>query len=1079
MPALTLSEPMESQEGPRRSSRQPVKRVLENIGEDTTPKRAKTRNQDDQGAQNASKQSKSTKSNKSSGKRAATGPAQPAKRPARKQASKPAKRKDSFLGLFLEADAAVENTVADIIDLFKEKKSAAAVTELINFHLELCGCESGVSSAAHLEASEVQELMAEIVDSIPESAGAEYKLKNASAKETKVLRNNLDAFWTSLVQRLLSLSSNIHRTVIDDLAQWVIQGTLSDVRAVRHTSTFVAYMIMNGMVAYIAENTRECEQLRKTLSTEQKKTSSKKTKTDRRTHMEKQLESMEERNEVVWDILQKQWFSGTFQHRYRDSAPEIREMSLSCLSVWMLALPDYFFSDQFLKYIGWLLSDKAKEVRHTALESLNTVMQKGHLDRLRLFVEKFKARIVEMVNDIEASVAVEAMKTVELMNASFEDALSEEQIEGICLLVFCEDRGISRAGARHLRTYLVEDTRSRFIEDALDKQKSSRKAKGAKASRELESRLTTDQKDIVALASFMVSKAPDVQESAYYIDTLWNAFSAIKNYEEFVALLQSHDLPKISADIERTLVDMLVYSVKKYCGKLDLPGRRGTTKFTQKQQKDYDEKRRHVTQVVLAEWSAFLDRFSSDAEAFANLVGLVEDFDINLLGDADAIETVTTAVNLFNQTFLKHPSRDVILQISKAYITLLKLGEPLSSRMQASLHSLSQTVTAKLQTAAENEKEALYDVELAVSMAHALILHHSILNQPEILNHLLEIVKSRKNDSDDLVSYAVEGLVQNVFWAAADKDRDGGLAEYVAKIMEEIEAIVTNPDTSDRLMTEMSLSMCDLCITYNTHALEMELNVITPSNTVRAQLVQHVVDAIVFKEEEEVTEEALVAGAKVLACVFKMAMTDIMPTVSVAGIVAMYPQVQDQFQQVYREFFKRLREDGPADFAQLALEATAIHLEESNDSAIAFVKKLAPTFGIDNLKTRDAVNEVHKRMIKRAFGLIGSQDADVRYLVCVQELSRLLIPQDARVLLSWIDQLEEKVDMSLLADDEHLKAFKSNLSNIAATAPSAPKTAVDPSTGGAEEAETNAAEEPHTEGDADRAEADIVGEGEE
>ena len=47
-----------------------------------------------------------------------------------------------------------------------------------------------------------------------------------------------------------------------------------------------------------------------------------------------------------------------FVHRYRDQNAVVRALSLQMLGKWILAFPEHFLSDQYLKYIGWCLSDK-------------------------------------------------------------------------------------------------------------------------------------------------------------------------------------------------------------------------------------------------------------------------------------------------------------------------------------------------------------------------------------------------------------------------------------------------------------------------------------------------------------------------------------------------------------------------------------------------------------------------------------------------------------------------------------------------------------------------------------------------
>ena len=45
-------------------------------------------------------------------------------------------------------------------------------------------------------------------------------------------------------------------------------------------------------------------------------------------------------------------------NRYRDVIPNIRSFCLEELGHWIKILPEVFFTDSYLKYIGWCLHDK-------------------------------------------------------------------------------------------------------------------------------------------------------------------------------------------------------------------------------------------------------------------------------------------------------------------------------------------------------------------------------------------------------------------------------------------------------------------------------------------------------------------------------------------------------------------------------------------------------------------------------------------------------------------------------------------------------------------------------------------------
>ena len=53
-------------------------------------------------------------------------------------------------------------------------------------------------------------------------------------------------------------------------------------------------------------------------------------------------------------------FKDIFIMRYRDICSDIRVICMDEISVWMRTFPKVFLSDQYLKYVGWLLNDKGR-----------------------------------------------------------------------------------------------------------------------------------------------------------------------------------------------------------------------------------------------------------------------------------------------------------------------------------------------------------------------------------------------------------------------------------------------------------------------------------------------------------------------------------------------------------------------------------------------------------------------------------------------------------------------------------------------------------------------------------------------
>ena len=86
--------------------------------------------------------------------------------------------------------------------------------------------------------------------------------------------------------------------------------------------------------------------------------------------LQHQLDNWKRHKAELEEIVEGSVFQGVFIHRYRDTNDRIRRDCLRALSAISLIRPDIFLVDTYLKYFGWMASDKAACVRISALEGL-------------------------------------------------------------------------------------------------------------------------------------------------------------------------------------------------------------------------------------------------------------------------------------------------------------------------------------------------------------------------------------------------------------------------------------------------------------------------------------------------------------------------------------------------------------------------------------------------------------------------------------------------------------------------------------------------------------------------------------
>ena len=138
-----------------------------------------------------------------------------------------------------------------------------------------------------------------------------------------------------------------------------------------------------------------------------------------------QIDSLKRTRADLEQVVLEAVVQGVFVHRYRDSDPHIRALSVRSLSVMTVVRPDLFLMDRYLKYFGWLLSDKAPIVREASLEGLMAPFGMVHgkrtlpeyeaagrinLGLLGRVAAKFLPRIADCVIDVNSSVQERAVR---------------------------------------------------------------------------------------------------------------------------------------------------------------------------------------------------------------------------------------------------------------------------------------------------------------------------------------------------------------------------------------------------------------------------------------------------------------------------------------------------------------------------------------------------------------------------------------------------------------------------------------------------------------------------------------------
>jgi hypothetical protein len=129
-------------------------------------------------------------------------------------------------------------------------------------------------------------------------------------------------------------------------------------------------------------------------------------------------------------------------HRLRDSNKDIRALCTRHIGVWLSIDPERLYSDQYIKYVGWMTSDHEDIVRLASIKSFQMLLScKEYVYKLKEVFERFITRFIEIaVGDIDGEISVEVIKLFRLMQSTgLGDDVSEENLDLIDKLVFNND----------------------------------------------------------------------------------------------------------------------------------------------------------------------------------------------------------------------------------------------------------------------------------------------------------------------------------------------------------------------------------------------------------------------------------------------------------------------------------------------------------------------------------------------------------------------------------------------------------------------------------------------------------------
>ncbi|XP_061700153.1 cohesin subunit SA-1a [Syngnathoides biaculeatus] len=933
--------------------------------------------------------------------------------------------------------SAMQSVVDEWIESYKQDRDLALL-DLINFFIQCAGCK-GTVRIEMFRNMQNAEIIRKMTEEFDEDSG-DYPL-TMPGPIWKKFRYNFCEFICVLI-RQCQYSIIYDEYMMDTVISLLTGLSDSQVRAFRHTSTLAAMKLMTALVNVALNLSIHQDNTQRQYEAERNKIAGKRANEKLELLLQKRKELQENQDEI--ENMMNSIFKGIFVHRYRDAIAEIRAICIEEIGVWMKMYSDAFLNDSYLKYVGWTLHDRQGEVRLKCLKALqNLYTNRDLFPKLELFTNRFKDRIVSMTLDKEYDVAVEAIRLVTLILQGSEDALSNEDCENVYHLVYSAHRPVAVAAGEflHRKLFSRHDPQA---EEALAKRRGRSSPNG----------------NLIRMLVLFFLESELHEHAAYLVDSLWESSQELlKDWECMTELLleepvQGEEL--LSDRQESALIELTVCTIRQ-AAEAHPPVGRGTGKrvLTAKERKTQIDDKNKLTEHFIMALPMLLSKYQADSEKVANLLQIPQFFDLDVYSAGRMEKHLDALLKQIRLVVEKHIETDVLEACSKTYSILCSEEYTIMNRVDIARSQLIDEMTDRfahsveelLQEAEEADDDDIYNVLSTLKRLTAFHNAHD-LTRWDLFGNCYRLLKAGIELGSMPEQIAVQALQcshYSILWqlvkiteGAPSKDDLLALRRVVKSFLAVCQQCLSNVNTPVKEQAFMLL--CDLLMIFS-HQLTtggregLQPLVFNPDGTLQNELLNFVLDHVFIDQDDESQSmegdeedeankiEALHKRRNLLAAFCKLIIYDIVDMPAAADIFKHYMKYYNDYGDIIKETLSKTRQTDKILCAKtLILSLQQLFNELLQDqgpnldrtsSHVSGIKELARrfalTFGLDQIKTREAVATLHKDGIEFAFKYQNPRGPEfppinLAFLEVLSEFSSKLIRQDKKTVHSYLEK---------------------------------------------------------------------------
>uniref|UniRef100_A0A8P0SSB5 Cohesin subunit SA-3 n=2 Tax=Canis lupus familiaris TaxID=9615 RepID=A0A8P0SSB5_CANLF len=835
---------------------------------------------------------------------------------------------------------------------------------------------------------------------------------------------------------------------MDNLISLLTGLSDSQVRAFRHTSTLAAMKLMTSLVRVALQLSLHKDNNQRQYEAERNKGPGQRAPERLESLLEKRKELQEHQEEI--EGMMNALFRGVFVHRYRDVLPEIRAICIEEIGSWMQSYSTSFLTDSYLKYIGWTLHDKHREVRLKCLKALKGLYSSQDLTaRLELFTSRFKDRMVSMAMDREYDVAVEAVKLLTLILKNMEGVLTDADCVGIYPVVYASNRALASAAGEFLYWKL-------FYPEC-----ETRTVGGRERRRSPRAQRTFFH---LLLSFFVESELHD--HAAYLVDSLWDcAGSQLKDWESLTSLLLEKD-QNLGDVQESTLIEILG--------------------LTPKERKIQADDRVKLTEHLIPLLPQLLAKFSADAEKVAPLLQLLKYFDLNIYCTRRLEKHLELFLQQLQEVVVKHAEPAVLEAGAHALYLLCNPEFTFFSRVDFARSQLMDLLTDRFQQELEEllqssflDEDEVYSLAATLKRLSAFYNAHD-LSRWELYEPCCRLLQKAVDTGEvphQVILPALTLVYFSILWTLTHLSGSGASQKQLLSLKGRMVAFCELcqsclSDVDSEIQEQAFVLLSDLLLIFSPQMIVggrdfLRPLVFFPEATLQSELASFLMDHVFIQpgelgsghsQEDHLQIEQLHQRRRLLAGFCKLLLYGVLDMDAASDVFKHYSKFYKDYGDIIKETLTRVRQIDRSHCSQILLlslkQLYTELLQEQGPQGLnelpAFgemrdlARRFALSFGPQQLQNRDLVVTLHKEGIK--FSLSeppppgsSSQPPNLAFLELLSEFSPRLFHQDKQLLLSYLEKCLQRISQSPACPWGPVTTYCHSLSPVENTAETSPQ----------------------------------------